>query len=493
MTIKNFSDIKYFLFNNQTVKQTIFKNILWLATTEGISKVAKLALFIYIARILGATEYGKFAFALAFVSLFVIFFDFGLPQITTRELAREKEKEKEFPAVFSLKILLGLGTLILVLISSFFVAPDPIIQRVIWILALSFFIEGLSEIFIAFFRARQKMEYESFIRNLGSLALVGVGLFTLFYFPSILNLSYGYLFGALIALTFALILFWLKVRRPSFNWDRSIWQKFLSISWPLCLITIVTTIYNQIDSVMMGFWGQITQVGWYNAAYRIVWPTLIPASLISVSLFPVLSRYFRESKEKLQKIWSYQMETMILLAIPLMTGGVVLAPRIIDFIYDSSFAPSILAFQILIVMIGIIFIYNAFYQVLIAADQQKKIFWAVLSGAIINVILNLILIPKFSLYGAAFSTVITHLLIFFFLFKFTLKFTPIRPFNVKFLLNIIAIFFSNAVMYLIIIQPQVYNLHLLLSIFVGMAAYFAAIFLLKYVINYFSCHYLLKI
>jgi len=493
MEIRNFTDIKSLLFNNQTVKQTILKNIFWLATTDGISKVAKLVLFIYIARILGAAEYGKFSFALAFVSLFIIFFDFGLPQITTREFAREKEKEKELPAIFSLKILLGLGTLLLVLISSFFITPDSIIQKVIWILAFSFFIEGLSEIIIAFFRARQKMEYESFIRNLGSLVFVGIGFFALFYFPSILNLSYGYLSGTLIALIFALILFWLKVQKPSFNWDKSVWQKYLSISWPLGLIALVTAIYNQIDSVMMGYMGQITQVGWYNAAYRIVWPTLIPASLISVSLFPVLSRYFKESKEKLQKIWSYQIETMILLAIPLMTGGVVLGPKIIGFLYNPSFAPSILAFQILIIMVGIIFMYNAFYQVLVAADQQKKIFWAVLSGAIINVILNLIWIPKYSLYGAAFSTVIAHLLIFFFLFKFTLKFTPIKPFNLKFLLNIITIFFSNAIMYLIIIQPQVYNLPVLFSIFVGIAAYFAAIFIFKYVIKYFTYHYSLKI
>ena len=485
MEIKNFADIKYFLFNNQTVKQTIFKNIFWLATTEGISKMAKLVLLIYVARILGATEYGKFTFALAFVSLFLIFFDFGLSQITTRELAREKEKEKEFPAVFSLKILFGLGTLLLILVASFFITSDPIIQRIIWILAFCFLIEGLSEIIVAFFRARQKMEYESFIKILGSLALVGIGFFTLFYFPSILNLSYSYLSGALVALSFALILFWLKVQRLSFNWNKSVWQKFLSISWPLGLVAILSTIYNQIDSVMMGYWGMITEVGWYNAAYRIVWPTLIPISLISVSFFPVLSKYFKESKEKLQKVWNYQIEIMILLAIPLITGGTVLAPKIINFIYNPSFAPSILAFQILIVMAGIIFLYNAFYQVLVVTNQQKKIFWAVLSGAIINVILNLILIPKFSLYGAATATVITHLLVFFFLFIFTLKFTPINPFTSKILLLFIGVVFSSTAMYFVITQPKIYHLHVLLSILVGAIVYFAAIFMFKYMIKYF--------
>jgi len=57
----------------------------------------------------------------------------------------------------------------------------------------------------------------------------------------------------------------------------------------------------------------------------------------------------------------------------------------------------------------------------------KKLFWITLSGAIINVILNLILIPKYSLYGAAATTVATVILTFFLYFRFTSKFTPIRP------------------------------------------------------------------
>ncbi|MFC1789597.1 oligosaccharide flippase family protein [Patescibacteria group bacterium] len=486
MEIKNFAEIKNLLLNNKTVKQTILKNTFWLTVTEGISKLAKLALLIYVARILGATEYGKFTFALAFVSLFIIFFDLGLSQITTREISREKEKEKEFSAIFSLKILLGLGTSFLILIISFFTNFDIVIQKIIWILAACFFVENITEIIVAFFRARQKMEYESLTKILGSLTLVGVGLIGLFYFPSILNLSYSYLLGAFVALIFALIIFQIKIQKISFSLDKSIWKKYLIVSWPLALVAILSTFYNQIDSVMMGYLGQFTETGWYNAAYRIIWPTLIPITLISISFFPVLSKYFKESKEKLQNVWNRQIEVMILLAFPLLIGGMVLAPKIISFIYDQSFAPSILAFQILIIMAGIIFLYSAFYQVLIAANQQRNIFWAVLSGAIINITLNLILIPKFSLYGAAFSTVITHLLVFFFLFRFTLKFTPVNPFNSKIVLTFIGAIFSSVAMYLAIIQPQIYNLHVIISILTGIVVYLTVIFVFKYMVKYFG-------
>jgi O-antigen/teichoic acid export membrane protein len=463
--------IKSLFFNNFGIKQTIAKNTFWLTIGNGGSGLLKLILLIYVARILGATEYGKFTFALAFIFLFQVFADFGLSQITTREFAKDSGKEKEFFSLLSLKILLGLGILTLVLTFSFFVTSDPVIRKIIWILAISNIISTYFMIFYAFFQARQKMEYEGIMRILEVLILVGLGFFVLFYFPSIENLSYSYLFASLFSLIFILIFFNFRVQKLSLNWDKLIWKKYLLMSWPLALIGFSYIIYNQIDSVMMGYLGQITQTGWYNAAYRIIVIPTIPSGIISASFYPALSKAFKETEEKLQRIWNYHMEIMILLAFPLLVGGVVLASRIIGFFYDSSFTPSVLVFQILIIMVGIMFICTAFRWVLIVADQQKKLFWAVLSGAIINVILNLILIPKFSLYGAAAATVITNILIFFLLVRFTSKFTTINPFNLKILLTFIGAILCSILMYFTITQPQIYYLNVILTILIGIAVY----------------------
>ena len=206
-----FTDFKSLFLTNQTLKQTIFKNTFWIALATGLSKFSKLFLLIYVARILGATEYGKFTFALAFVSLFVIFFEFGLSNIVTREFARDKEREKEFFSILSLKVLLSLGTLTLILIGSFLVTSDPDIQKVIWILAVFSSAGNFSEIIYAFFRARQRMEYESWAIALEALVVVGIGFFVILNFPSIINLSYGYLLSALLGLIFILTTFHFKI------------------------------------------------------------------------------------------------------------------------------------------------------------------------------------------------------------------------------------------------------------------------------------------
>jgi len=479
MGIRNFTDVKSLLLDNNTVKQTIFKNTFWLAVAEGISRLLKLILIIYVARILGATEYGKFTFALAFVSLFAVFSDFGLSWIIIREFSQQKEKEKEFSSILSLKILLSVGALILILCGSLFVTLDLTIQKIIWILAIYVIIDGFSGIIWAALRARQKMQYEAWGKIVQAITLTGIGFFVLFKFPSVENLSYSYLFASLAAFIFILLIFHFKIFRLSIDWDWTIWKKFLGLSWPLAFIAVFTLIYTYIDSVMMGYWGQITETGWYNAAYKIVNVTLIPMALISVSFFPALSRAIKESKERFRGIWDYQMKLMTMMTVPIVAGGIILAPKIINFIYGSEYDSSILAFQILILVSGLIFLSEPCYRALIVINQQKKIFYITLAGAIINIILNFILIPHYSLYGAAIATVITYLILLFLFIRFTKKFAPVSPFNLNLFKVWIFAFLATLIMCLVISQPLIYGFNVLIIIPVGGVVYFLVFMILE--------------
>ncbi len=475
--------IKSLLFSNITPRQTIFKNTFWLAIAEGSSRLMTFVLFIYVARILGATEYGKFSYALAAIGLFNIFLDFVSPQIITREFAQDKDKEKEYSSITSLKIIFGIGSLILIFVGSFFVTQDLILRKVIWILSAYYFLLGFLEIFYAFLRARQLMEYESFAKILDGFLTAAFGLFAIIYFPSIENLSYAYLFEGLALLAFVLLFFHYKIYKISFGWNKAVFKRIFLLSWPIALVGITASVYNQIDSFMMGYWGLMAENGWYNAAFKITRMVFIPMALVSQSFYPAQSKIFKASKEEFQKIWNSHMEIMVLLAMPILIGGLVLAPKIINFFYGQAYNPAILAFQILIVTVAIIFIYEAFRQVLIVANQQKKLFWVVLAGAIINIALNLVLIPKFSLYGAAIATVFTHILISLLLVGFTIKYTAVKPFNLKILFAFFNAFISGAIMYFAISQPIFFQFNLVLLVALGAAVYFLALLILKLILK----------
>ena len=463
--------LRKFFLKNSNQKQVIIKNTFWLVLAEIITRLLKLLLIIAVARILGATEYGKFTFALAFVSLFGIFADMGIGPIVTRDLSQKKEKEREFPTIITLKLFLGFLCFILIYAISFFITPDPLVRKVIWVLGAYVVASNFSEIIFAFFRAFQKMEYEAWAKISQAVFSTGVGFLMLFKFPSIQGLSMSYFLTSFFASLFLLLIFSRKFIRIKILFNKTIWISLLKKSWPLALIGIFATVYNSIDSVMMGYWGQITETGWYNAAYRVIGIALIPAGLVSQVFYPAVSSLFKKSTGNLQKIWSRQIEIMTFLAIPIVVGVIGLAPKIIQFVYGKDFLPGTLSLKILIIAVGIIFLSDPFNQILVVADKQKKIFLITMIGAFVNILLNFLLIPTYSLNGAAIATTTTYLLVFLMLFRTTIKLTRLRPLSTDSVLWLAGSLISSAIMYLIITLPFIYSVNVVFVVLIGSLVY----------------------
>jgi len=467
------------LFDNLSIRQTIVKNTFWLGVGTVTNRLLSLALLIFAARVLGAEGYGQFTFALAFASLLIVFSDFGLSAIVTREFAREPEKWKEFYSLLSLKMVLAIVTFLLIAVTSFVIAPAQNIQIIILTLAVFLLSNSFIGIFHAFFHAKEKMEYEAGIEILQTLLIVVFGIFVLFRFPSPESLGYAYLGAALIALVSVFLFFHFKIAPLRIKWNILVWKKFLKMSWPLAFIGLFGAVYSYTDSVMLGYWNMLKEVGWYNAAYRIVVASLIPMGLIGVSFYPALSRFAKESRERFQRIWDYELEIMIALALPLVVGGMTLASKIIDSLYPADFTPSILAFQILIGVASLIFLYRPFYDALIVLNQQRKTFWITMAGAILNIVLNLILIPKYSLYGAASATIITYSLVLLAIVFAVKKSTFVQLPVLRIFLTFIGSGFAALLMYIVLKRLMPYNIHIFFLVLAGAVTYLLGFLILR--------------
>ncbi len=424
--------ITSFLFSNTSVRQTIFKNTFWITLSAGICKALRAVLIIYLARALGPTDYGKFAFALAFISLFVSFFDMGVPIIATREFSKEGAKREEFNSLISLKIVLGIATVILIFSLSLFITSSPEIQRLIWILTLASFFGQFPEIFYSLFRSKEKMEYEAFINVFQVLLLSGIIFFVILNFLSPKNISFGYLIANLITLIVAGAFFCRKFAPIKGLVDVKIWKRFLVMAWPLALTSIFGMIYGYFDSAFLGYSNQVKETGLYNAALRIINIAVLPSGIITMTFYPVLSRLSCEKeKTSFQKLFNYQMKILMAIAVFLILIGVVFAPQIISLIYGPSYLPAVSAFRVLLATTGISYLLASFSQIFIIFNKQWKYFWVTFWGAIINVILDLVLIPAFSLYGAAvasfFATFLMLVLSLFYIYKNI----PVKIFSYK--------------------------------------------------------------
>jgi len=451
---------------------------------EGISRFLKLVLIINVARVLGATEYGKFDFALSFIFILAIFSDFGVSSIATRELSKGKENEDEYPSIFSLKIILSFCTFILILIGSFLITQDLIIQKLIRILAVYAIATNFNEIIYVFFRARQIMEYEALARIIQAVLVTGIGLLVILQFASIESLGFSYVFATLFVSFLLLFFFHFKIYSLTFSFRKLIWKKFISMSWPLGLGTVFSYLSVLVGPVIMGYFNLITEVGLYGAAGKIISILVLPALIIVQSFYPMLSKAFKESKEAFQKIFYYQIQLIVFIFAPLMVGAMTLAPKIIDFIYGSDFFLSVPVFKILIPAIGFVYLNSVFSQILVVINEQKRIIMVSFCVAIASVILNLILIPMASLYGASLSVLIATILNFLLLLGFSLKLAPIKPLNFKVFISLIGYVFSSILMYFALSFSKVYDFNIFISILLGGSIYLIFVFLYKKLIKH---------
>jgi len=469
-----FEFLKNFLLKNQTIKQTILKNTFWLAFAEIIARFSGIVIVIFIARSIGALEYGKFTFALSFASIISIISDLGVIDISTRDLSQNKENSKKISDVFSLILFLCFLTLIISVIGSFFITADAEVRAMIFILTLFVSTNSIFAIFFSFLRSRQRMEYEALIKILQAVITGSIIFWIIFYMPAAETLSYGYFLANLIVLIPLILYFNGKIYKLSFNIKKETFD-ILKISWPLSFGFMIGWIYIYINSVILGYFNLIAENGWYNAASKIALATIIPATLVIRSFYPILSNFYVSSKEKLQKAWDYLTEIMILLTIPIVIGGVAVSSKVIELFYGEGYQPSVLALQLLMIVIGFSFINYPYAIMLIVANQQKKNFLVLVTGSILNIVLSFLLIKQYGFYGCIIATIIVSLLSFLAAAILTSRFAGVAPFNLKLLKVLFSSAGSAAVMYYAISANAIKNLNLFLICAIGAVVYFFVI------------------
>jgi len=201
-------------------------------------------------------------------------------------------------------------------------------------------------------------------------------------------------------------------------------------SWPFALLGFLGLIYFRIDIIILSWLKGDEVVGWYNAAYGLLIGLIfLPDSLVT-ALFPVMSRYYKNSEQALKLTYQKSIKYLFILGLPIATGVIILANKIILFLYGQAYVMAVPALQILGWAILLIFINAPLGRLLFSIDKQKDVLALSLITVSANIILNLLMIPKLSYIGSGIATflseVLSSLIFFSFLTKFSFKFSLIQ-------------------------------------------------------------------
>jgi len=447
------------------------KNFLSLSIAQVVSQVILFMVIIYLARILGAAYFGKIAFAQAVVLYFSLIANLGLSTLGTREIARNREGIDNYVGnMLSLKLLLTVFSFLLLLIFVILIGLSLEEKYLIILFGLSLLSSALWLGWL--FQAVEEMGFIARAKILDKLVYAALVILLVKNSRHLLTIPWLYVGGSLLASGFLIYVFIRKFGRPRLRFDFSLWRGMIKRALPMGAAFIMIQIYYNFDTVMLRFMKSDEVVGWYNAAYKVVlfiW-AFIPI-FVNV-IFPLMSKYYQQSKKKLRLLISLATRLMSSIALPLGIGGTILARPIMSFLYGDKYMNGVIAFQILIWTVAIISIRCAYEQSFLACDREKRYLLGVMVGAGTNIVLNFILIPYFGLVGAAIATVISELVFSGYMLAY---FQILR--RVSILKYLLKPFLAASLMGVLLYYLR--DLNLFFSIAIGIVVYLATIWALK--------------
>lgn len=452
----------------------IAKNTLALFAAQFFIAILSLVLSIFIARNLGDVTFGKYSFALAFVAIFTVFSDLGYNTLLIRDVARAKDQASKYLSnIISIRALLSIVifALIFIIINVMDYPADT--KNVIYLFGVYTLLVSLSNIFRVTFRAFEKMEYEAGINILTEIVKVSLGLLVLFLGYGLMELALVFLFSGIFDFLLSFLVCEKKFVKSKTELDFGFWKKTIKIALPLSMLSIFGLIYIRIDTIMLSVMKGDAVVGWYNAAYNLVLSFKAIPHLFMNALFPLMSYYYVSSKSSLKVSYEKSFKYLLLLGLPIAVGITLLADRFIPLFYGQQFVNSVIALQILAWDVLLIFLCKCSSFLLVSSNKQNQMAIIVVFVALLNVILNLFLIPSFSYIGAAIATIAAES----FLLIAYIYLTTRSIFKVSFHKIIVKPIISCGVMGVFIFQFR--EINLIILIITSIIIYFSLLYLLK--------------
>lgn len=397
---------------NRLQLQRVVANTGWLLTDRLLRMGVGLGVSILVTRYLGPGLFGTLSYALALVGLSGSIAALGLESIVVRDIVREPNQTGEIlGTAFALRLLSGILAFGVVMAVLPLLRPgDAAIRWIVAITAGMLVLQAFDTIDI-WFQSQVQSKYTVYARNIAFLAVASVKILLVYSRAPLVAFAWaGLLEVVLAAVGLATAYSRTGHRFASWRIKMSRARQLLSNSWPLFLSGLAIGVYMKIDVIMLGAMVGDRAVGTYSAATRVseVW-YFIPTAIVS-SLAPSLTTAKQESEQlyytRLNRLFQLLAATAIAIAIPM----TFLAGPLTRFLYGEQYnaAGPVLALHIW----AALFVFLGMGQNCWTVNEglTKLALSRTLAGAVVNVVLNLILIPRYSGLGAAIATVISYAL-----------------------------------------------------------------------------------
>ncbi|OGG36728.1 hypothetical protein A2110_00125 [Candidatus Jorgensenbacteria bacterium GWA1_54_12] len=468
--------IKSFLFRNTGTRQTVIKNTFWLSASEFGSRLLRAGAIIYAARALGAAQYGIFSYVLGLAGFFTVFADVGVKQIMTREVSQKPEEANAyFATAFWIKgALLFITSLLVIFVAPHFSKIEGA-RALVPLVALLTVFDNLREFSAGYFRGKEEMQYEALLTLTTNVAIAIFSFVIITVAPTARALTVTYILSAGTGTVLGFILLRKQFARIVSDFKKTFLTRIIHSAWPIALMGLVGAFTLNVDIIMLGFYKTAETVGFYAASQKIVQLLYMLPVIMAVATFPSLARFVKnKNTEKARMLMEKTVRAIYLIAIPLAVGGLILAPGVIRFLYGEGYEPAAPILRLLVLTPLVVYPAGIVSNFVFAHDEQKKIAPFVVIGSLLNVVLNVLLIPSFGALGAAFATLVSQAV-----YNGGIWFRAKRIMQFKTLSNLKRAVIASGIMGFAAIVLQLLGVHILVNIILSIGIYAGVLYLLE--------------
>ena len=398
------------------IARRVLKNFLSLSGATVVTKLLAFASTAYLARVLNAEGFGILGFAQAAVVYFQLILNQGLDTYGTREIARSgKDIPRYVNNIVTIRILLSLAAYAMLAAFALLIPKPFIVKGVILILGLKLFEVAFNLKWV--FQGTEKMEWLA-VSRIVQQAIFVAGVFVLIKRPSqVVGVPILQVAAGAVGIVLLLSVYSRMTGKIRFNIDTAFWKEAFTQSLPMAASYFLIQIYINFDMIFLGFIRDEKTVGLYSAAYKLITMINLFGVYYFVTLFPNISRMYYSSTEKMERLLSKSLEKTMLVSIPLCVGGTIVAAPLMRMIFGADFAASALPFKILVWNVAVTWTNLHYGNTLVACNRQKEYMLGVSFGAVTNIVLNIIFIPRYGMTAAAFTTVFSELVVLSFMYR----------------------------------------------------------------------------
>ena len=382
----------------------------WLMLDKGLRLVLGLVIGIWMARALGPVKFGQFNYALAFVALFSSIASLGLDGVLVRNLVNAPEAANQtLGSALLLKLAGSLLAVFLCVASIMLVNPgDHGMQILVAVISLGMIFQAF-DVIDFWFQSRVVSKYAVIARLPSLLVFSGVRVILILGGLSLTLFAWAQTLEILFA-AIGLLVVYHYLGGHITEWRPAYTQMLALIRecWPLIFAGLSVMLYMKVDIVMLGKMSGDRSAGIYSAATRLSEGFYFIPMIIASSVAPMLLRARARNREQYQqgllKLYIFMVRVSLAIAVPL----AVVSPLLIEVLFGNEFSESSTVLRVHVWASIAVFLGVASSLYLTNEGLQKLSLYRTLAGLVINILLNLLLIPAYGAVGAALATLCSY-------------------------------------------------------------------------------------